>query len=95
MWHYKTLQSEISVNLCWYSRKGCFRERSFKCVCVCVCFQLRDSMKAEMQERAKEAEQQKKRIAELELIQQKLEAALNMEIQARLEEERARLELER
>lgn len=52
-------------------------------------------MKAEMQERAKEAEQQKKRIAELELIQQKLEAALNMEIQARLEEERARLELER
>uniref|UniRef100_H3D1H7 Switch-associated protein 70 n=1 Tax=Tetraodon nigroviridis TaxID=99883 RepID=H3D1H7_TETNG len=56
---------------------------------------LRDSMKAEMQERAKEAEQQKKRIAELELTQQKLEAALNMEIQARLEEERARLELER
>ncbi|TNM91651.1 hypothetical protein fugu_020031 [Takifugu bimaculatus] len=51
---------------------------------------LRDSMKAEMQERAKEAEQQKKRIAELELTQQKLEAALNMEIQARLEEERAR-----
>lgn len=62
---------------------------------VCVCFQLRDSMKAEMQERAKEAEQQKKKIAELELTQQKLEAALNMEIQARLEEERARQELER
>lgn len=57
--------------------------------------QLRDSMKAEMQERAKEAEQQKKRIAELELTQQQLEAALNMEIQARLEEERARQELER
>uniref|UniRef100_H2U3E8 Differentially expressed in FDCP 6 homolog n=1 Tax=Takifugu rubripes TaxID=31033 RepID=H2U3E8_TAKRU len=56
---------------------------------------LRDSMKAEMQERAKEAEQQKKRIAELELTQQKLEAALNMEIQARLEEERARQELQR
>lgn len=62
---------------------------------MCVRVQLRDSMKAEMQERAKEAEQQKKRIAELELIQQKLEAALNMEIQARLEEERARQELER
>lgn len=62
---------------------------------MCVCVQLRDSMKAEMQERAKEAEQQKKRIAELELTQQKLEAALNMEIQARLEEERARQELER
>lgn len=62
---------------------------------MCVRFQLRDSMKAEMQERAKEAEQQKKRIAELELTQQKLEAALNMEIQARLEEERARQELER
>lgn len=64
-------------------------------MCMCVCVQLRDSMKAEMQERAKEAEQQKKRIAELELTQQKLEAALNMEIQARLEEERARQELER
>lgn len=62
---------------------------------MCVRVQLRDSMKAEMQERAKEAEQQKKRIVELELIQQKLEAALNMEIQARLEEERARQELER
>ncbi|XP_068573452.1 differentially expressed in FDCP 6 homolog [Cebidichthys violaceus] len=55
---------------------------------------LRDSMQAEMQEKKKEAEQQKKRIQELELTQQKLEAALNMEIQARLEEERARLELE-
>lgn len=52
-------------------------------------------MQAEMQEKAREAEQQKKRILELELIQQKLEAALNIEIQARLEEERARLELER
>lgn len=56
---------------------------------------LRDSMQAEMQERAREAEQQKKRIQELELTQRKLEAALNMEIQARLEEERARQELER
>ncbi|KAM3838426.1 differentially expressed in FDCP 6 homolog [Diretmus argenteus] len=55
---------------------------------------LRDSMKAEMQEKEKEAEQQKKRIQELELTQQKLEAALNMEIQARLEEERAKHELE-
>lgn len=62
---------------------------------MCVSIQLRDSMKAEMQERAKESEQQKKRIAELELTQQKLEAALNMEVQARLEEERARQELER
>nr|XP_046235117.1 differentially expressed in FDCP 6 [Scatophagus argus]XP_046235118.1 differentially expressed in FDCP 6 [Scatophagus argus] len=56
---------------------------------------LRDSMQAEMEEKEKEAEQQKKRIHELELIQQKMEAALNMEIQARLEEERARQELER
>lgn len=63
--------------------------------CVCVFSQLRDSMQAEMQERAREAEQQKKRIQELELTQRKLEAALNMEIQARLEEERARQELER
>ncbi|KAF3705187.1 Differentially expressed in FDCP 6 -like protein [Channa argus] len=56
---------------------------------------LRDSMQAEMQEKEKKAEQQKKRIQELELTQRKLEAALNMEIQARLEEERARQELER
>ncbi|KAM7367200.1 hypothetical protein PAMP_015118 [Pampus punctatissimus] len=56
---------------------------------------LRDSMKMEMQQRAKEAEQQKKRIEELELTQCQLEAALNMEIQTRLEEERARQELER
>ncbi|KAI3366705.1 hypothetical protein L3Q82_009379 [Scortum barcoo] len=56
---------------------------------------LRNSMQAEMQEKEREAEQQKKRIHELELTQQKLEAALNMEIQAHLEEERARLELER
>uniref|UniRef100_A0A667ZF70 DEF6 guanine nucleotide exchange factor c n=1 Tax=Myripristis murdjan TaxID=586833 RepID=A0A667ZF70_9TELE len=51
---------------------------------------LRDSMQIEMEEKEKEAEQQKKRIQELELTQHKLEAALNMEIQARLEEERAR-----
>uniref|UniRef100_A0A3P9B502 Differentially expressed in FDCP 6 homolog n=1 Tax=Maylandia zebra TaxID=106582 RepID=A0A3P9B502_9CICH len=50
-------------------------------------------MQAEMQVKEKEAEQQKKRIRELELTQQQLEVALNMEIQARLEEERARLEL--
>lgn len=52
-------------------------------------------MQAEMQEKKKEAEQQKKRIQELELTQQKLEAALNMEIQTRLEEEKARTELQR
>lgn len=52
-------------------------------------------MQAEMQEKKKEAEQQRKRIQELELTQRKLEAALNMEIHARLEEERARQELER
>ncbi|XP_040001523.1 differentially expressed in FDCP 6 homolog isoform X2 [Xiphias gladius] len=56
---------------------------------------LRDSMQAEMQEKEREAEQQKKRIQGLELTQRKLEGALNMEIQARLEEERARQELEK
>ncbi|XP_015260602.1 PREDICTED: differentially expressed in FDCP 6 homolog [Cyprinodon variegatus] len=56
---------------------------------------MRDSMQAEIQERERKAEQQKIRIQELEVTQQKLEAALNMEIQARLEEERARQELER
>ncbi|XP_069021067.1 differentially expressed in FDCP 6 homolog [Embiotoca jacksoni] len=56
---------------------------------------LRDSMQAEMQEKEKEAEQQKKRIQGLELTQQELEAALTVEIQARMEEERVRQELER
>ncbi|KAJ8007170.1 hypothetical protein DPEC_G00114760 [Dallia pectoralis] len=55
---------------------------------------LRESMQAEMAEKAKEAEQQKRRIKELELIQDKLEAALNTEIQTRMEEENVRLELE-
>ncbi|XP_041636284.1 differentially expressed in FDCP 6 homolog isoform X2 [Cheilinus undulatus] len=56
---------------------------------------LRDSLQAEMQEKDREAAQQKKRIHDLELTQRKLEAALHMEIQARQEEERARQELER
>ncbi|XP_072311226.1 differentially expressed in FDCP 6 homolog [Eucyclogobius newberryi] len=56
---------------------------------------LRDSLQTEMEEKKRESEQQNKRILELELIQQQLETALNMEIQARLEEERARQELER
>uniref|UniRef100_A0A3P9QJQ1 Differentially expressed in FDCP 6 homolog n=1 Tax=Poecilia reticulata TaxID=8081 RepID=A0A3P9QJQ1_POERE len=65
------------------------------CCSVSACVQMRDSMQAEIQEKERKAEQQKRRIQELELTQQKLEAALNMEIQARLEEERARQELER
>uniref|UniRef100_A0A672ZNF4 Differentially expressed in FDCP 6-like n=1 Tax=Sphaeramia orbicularis TaxID=375764 RepID=A0A672ZNF4_9TELE len=56
---------------------------------------LRDTMQAEMQEKDREAEQQKRRIQELELTQEKLEAALNLEIQARLEEERAKQDLQR
>lgn len=65
------------------------------CMCVCVFSQLRHSMQVEMQEKTREAEQQRKKIMELELTQQKLEAALSMEIQARLEEERVRQEVER
>lgn len=42
-----------------------------------------------------EVQQQKKRLQELELTQQKLEEALSTEIQARLEEEKIRHELER
>ncbi|XP_022073411.1 differentially expressed in FDCP 6 homolog [Acanthochromis polyacanthus] len=56
---------------------------------------MRDSMQAEMQMKEREAEQQKKRIQELEMTQQKLEAALAIEIQTRVEEEGARQELER
>ncbi|KAG7456253.1 hypothetical protein MATL_G00249680 [Megalops atlanticus] len=55
----------------------------------------RDSMVVEMAEKDKHAEQQRKRIRELEVTQERLEAALNAEIQARMEEERARLEQER
>ncbi|XP_061570770.1 differentially expressed in FDCP 6 [Cololabis saira] len=55
---------------------------------------LRDSMQAEMDEKERRAELQKKKIHELELTQEKLEVALNIEIQARMEEERARQELE-
>lgn len=70
-----------------------------KSVCVWalmgVCFpQLRESMQAEMEEKEREAESQRKRIKELEQIQLKQEAALNTEIQARMEEEKARQELE-
>ena len=49
----------------------------------------------EIDQLRQENQVQEKRIQELELTQRKLEAALNMEIQARLEEERARQELER
>ncbi|KAL0962991.1 hypothetical protein UPYG_G00348090 [Umbra pygmaea] len=55
---------------------------------------LRESMLAEMAEKRREAEQQRRRIQELEVIQNQLEAALNTEIQTRLEEENVRLELE-
>ncbi|KAI1888103.1 hypothetical protein AGOR_G00181600 [Albula goreensis] len=48
-----------------------------------------------MAQKEKEAEQQRKRIQELEVTQQKMEAALDAEIQARMEEEKARLEQER
>ncbi|XP_048861946.1 differentially expressed in FDCP 6 isoform X2 [Brienomyrus brachyistius] len=55
----------------------------------------RDTMVEELTLKEKEAEQQRRRIRELEMTQEKLEVALNTEIQARLEEERARLEQER
>ncbi|XP_023651303.2 differentially expressed in FDCP 6 homolog [Paramormyrops kingsleyae] len=55
----------------------------------------RDTMVEELTLKEKEAERQRRRIQELEMTQEKLEAALNTEIQARLEEERARLEQER
>uniref|UniRef100_W5K958 Differentially expressed in FDCP 6 homolog n=1 Tax=Astyanax mexicanus TaxID=7994 RepID=W5K958_ASTMX len=54
----------------------------------------RESMVAELAKIEKEVQQQKKRIQELELTQLKLEEALNLQIQARLEEEKIRHELE-
>ncbi|KAJ8269171.1 hypothetical protein COCON_G00117780 [Conger conger] len=56
---------------------------------------LRVSMEMEMAQKEKEAEQQRRRIEELEITQRKLETALNNEIQAHLEEEKARMEQER
>ncbi|XP_069048957.1 differentially expressed in FDCP 6-like isoform X2 [Lepisosteus oculatus] len=56
---------------------------------------VRESMAAEIARKEQEARGQRRRIEELELTQQSLERALNAEIQARLEEETARLEQER
>ncbi|MBN3306002.1 DEFI6 protein, partial [Amia calva] len=56
---------------------------------------VRESMAAEIVLKEQEAERQRRRIQELELTQQRLEIALDTEIHARLEEERARMEQER
>ncbi|KAK3518125.1 hypothetical protein QTP70_033221 [Hemibagrus guttatus] len=55
----------------------------------------RENMVAELAKMEREVQQQKKRIQELELTQQKLEEALNTQIQARLEDEKVRHELGR
>ncbi|XP_051976759.1 differentially expressed in FDCP 6 homolog [Xyrauchen texanus] len=55
----------------------------------------KERLSATLTEMEKEVQQQKKRIHELELTQQKLEELLNAQIHARLEEDRARQELER
>lgn len=60
-----------------------------------VAAQDRENMKATLAKMEREVQQQKKRVQELELTQQKLEVALNTQIQARLEEEKVRHELER
>lgn len=62
---------------------------------MCVAAQDRENMKATLAKMEREVQQQKKRVQELELTQQKLEEALNTQIQARLEEEKVRHELER
>lgn len=54
-----------------------------------------EKMTMTLTEMEKEVQQHKKRINELELTQVKLEEALNTQIHARLEEDRARQELER
>lgn len=62
---------------------------------VLVAAQDRENMVAELAKVEREVQQQKKRIQELELTQKKLEEALNTQIQARLEDEKVRHELER
>lgn len=60
-----------------------------------VAAQAKEDMEAALAKMEREMQQQKKRLQELELMQQKLEEALNTQIQARLEEEKVRHELER
>lgn len=60
-----------------------------------VAHQARENMAAELAKMVREVQQQKKRIEELELTQQKLEETINTQIQARLDEEKVRHELER
>ncbi|XP_051974711.1 differentially expressed in FDCP 6 homolog isoform X2 [Xyrauchen texanus] len=55
----------------------------------------KEQMAATLTEMEKEVQHHKKRIHELELTQQKLEEALNIQIHARLEEDRVHQELER
>lgn len=62
---------------------------------VLVAAQARENLVAALAKMEREVQQQKKRIQELELTQQKLEEALNTQIQAHLEEEKIRHELER
>lgn len=62
---------------------------------VLVTAQARENIEATLAKMEREVQQQKKRIQELELMQQKLEEALNTQVQARLEEEKVRQELER
>lgn len=62
---------------------------------VLAAVQARENMEATLAKMEREVQQQRKRIQELELMQQKLEEALNTQIQARLEEEKIRHELER
>ncbi|XP_043944398.1 differentially expressed in FDCP 6 homolog [Protopterus annectens] len=51
----------------------------------------RASMAAEIEEKKKEAEMQQQKIQELEIMKHKMEMALNYEIEARMEEEKARV----
>lgn len=62
---------------------------------VLVTAQARENIEATLAKMEREVQQQKKKIQELELMQQKLEEALNTQVQARLEEEKVRQELER
>lgn len=62
---------------------------------VLVTTQARENMVAALAKMERLVQEQKKRLQELELTQQKLEEALNTQIQARLEEEKVRQELER
>lgn len=90
------VQYVVLSNLLSKLQKGIYSNAFVNCMFgMLVAAQAKEDMEAALAKMEREMQQQKKRLQELELMQQKLEEALNTQIQARLEEEKVRHELER